>query len=121
MLKPVPQPPVNRALRAREGRDFWAGFAAILAGAALALCGALHLTSLGTVDGNTASETQLVKAFSSGGLQYPDQVAPPLPPRLDGAANPAEALDRWAKQRAAFQPPTWKVRVDSGATTPCPT
>jgi len=121
MFQPIPQPPVNRALRAPEGRDFWSGFAVALAGAALAFCGAWHLTSLGTVDGNTASETQLVRAFSSGGLQYADQAAPPPPPKLDAAANPGEALDRWAKQRANFQPPSWKVRVDAGATTPCPT
>jgi hypothetical protein len=72
------------------------------------------------VDGNTAREKQLVQAFSSGGLQFPDQAGPP-PPKLDGVADPAEALDRWAKQRAAYQPPTWKVRVDTVATTPCPT
>jgi len=121
MLNRVPQPPVNRALRAREGRDFWPGIVVVLAGAALVLCGARHLTIVGTVDGNTARETQLVKAFSTGGLQYPDQVGPPPPPKLDGLANPGEALDRWAKQRAAFKPPTWKLRVDAGATTPCPT
>jgi hypothetical protein len=121
MINPVPQPPVNRALRAREGRDFWPGLVVALAGAALLFSGARHLTTVGTVDGNTAWETQLVKAFSSGGLQYPDQVRPPPPPKLDGVANPGEALARWSKQRAAFQPPTWKLRVDAGATTPCPT
>jgi hypothetical protein len=121
MFQRIPQPPVNRALRARERHDFWTGFVVALAGAAVAFCGARHLTTLGTVDGNTASETQLVKAFSSGGLQYADEVAPPPPPKLDNVANPGEALDRWAKQRAGFQPPAWKVRVDAGATTPCPT
>jgi hypothetical protein len=112
---------VNRALRAREGHDFWPGIVVALAGAALAFCGARHLTHLGTVDGNTASEPQLVRAFSSGGLQYADQITPPPPPKLDGVADPREALERWAKQRAAFKRPTWKVRVDAGATTPCPT
>ena len=121
MFQRVQQPPVNRELRAREGHDFWPGIVAALAGVALAFCGAKHLTTVGTVDGNTASETQLVKAFSSGGLQYADEAGPPPPPKLDSVANPAEALDRWAKQRASFQPPTWKVRVDSNATTPCPT
>jgi hypothetical protein len=120
-MKRVPQPPVNRALRALEGHSFWPGIAVALAGALALFCGARHLTSVGAVDGSTASENQLVKAFSSGGLQYPDQVAPPPPPRLDNVPNPAEALDRWAKQRASFQPPTWKVRVDADATTPCPT
>ena len=121
MFNRVPQPPVNRSLRAREGHDFWSGFVVALAGAALLFCGARHLTNVDTVDGNTAWESQLVKAFSSGGLQYPDQIAPPPPPKLEGVANPGEALDRWAKQRAAFRPPTWKIRVDAGAVTPCPT
>jgi hypothetical protein len=121
MFKRVPQPPVNRMLRGREGRDFWPGLVVALAGAALAFCGARHLTNVDTVDGNTARETQLIKAFASSGLQYPDQVAPAPPPKLDGVANPGEALDRWAKQQAHVPPPTWKIRVDLGAKTPCPT
>lgn len=121
MFKRVPQPPVNRALRAREGHDFWPGFVAALAGAVVVFCGARHLTNVDTVEGSTAWETQLVKAFASSGLQYPDQVAPAPPPKLDNVANPGEALDRWAKQQAGFKPPTWKVRVDTSAKTPCPT
>ena len=77
----VPQPPVNRALRALERHDFWPGFVVALAGLVVAFCGARHLTNVETVDGNSAWEVQLVKAFSSGGLQYPDQVAPPPPPK----------------------------------------
>jgi hypothetical protein len=121
MFKRVPQPPLDPALRAREGHDFWLGFVVALAGAVMAFCGARHLTNVDTVDGNTAWEIQLVKAFSCGGLQYANQLAPPPPPKLDGAANAGEALDRWAKQQAHPQPPTWKVRVDTGAKTPCPT
>ena len=86
--------------RAREGHDFWLGFVVALAGAVMAFCGARHLTNVDTVDGNTAWETQLVKAFSCGGLQYANQLAPPPPPKLDDAANAGEALDRWAKQQA---------------------
>jgi len=89
--------------------------------AVLAFCGARHLTGLGTVDGNTAQETQLVKAFSTGGLQYPDQVAPKPPPPLDGVADAGAALERWAKQQANVQPPAWKLRVDLGAKAACPT
>ena len=120
MFKRVPQPPINPALRAREGRDFWPAFVVAVAGALLGLCGAGHQTSVNTVGGNAASEVQLVKAFSCGGLQYPNQAAPP-PPKLDGVANPGEALDRWAKEQANFKPPTWKLRVDAAAKTPCPT
>jgi len=121
MFKRVPQPPVNPALRGQERHDFWPGFAVVLAGAVMAFCGARHLTNVETVDGNTAWEIQLTKAFSCGGLQYPDQVAPAPPPKLDGLANPGEALDRWAKQQAHPQLPAWKIRVDAGAKSPCPT
>jgi hypothetical protein len=120
-MRHIPQPPVNPALRSLEHHDFWPGLVVALAGALVAFCGARHLTNVDTVDGNTASEIQLVKAFSSGGLQYPNQVAPSPPPNLEGVANPGEALDRWAKQQANAQPPAWKIRVDLGAKTPCPT
>ena len=121
MFQRVPQPPMNPASRALERHDFWPGFVAAVAGTVVVFCGARHLTSVDTVDGNTAWETQLVKAFSSGGVQYGNQQAPPPPPSLEGVANPDEVLDRWAKQQANFQPPSWKVRVDAGAKTPCPT
>ncbi len=84
-------------------------------------CGARHLTGVETADGSTAWETQLVGAFSSAGLQYAADQAPPPPPNLDGVANPAEVLDRWAKQTAKAQPPAWRIRVDLGAKAACPT
>ena len=88
---------------------------------ALLFCGARHATNVDTVDGGTASEIQLVKAFAFSGLQYPSQIAAPPPPRLDDPAASAEALDRWAKQQVNAVPPAWKVRVDTSAKTPCPT
>lgn len=120
-MKRVPQPPVNAALRARESHDFWPGFVATLAGLAVVVCGARHLTNVDTTDGGTATEAQLVKAFSASGLQYASQQAPPPPPNLEGVANPAEALDRWARQQANAQPTAWKIRVDLGAKAACPT
>ncbi len=117
----IPQPPMNPALRAREGHDFWPGFIVALGGVIVAVYGARHLTSVDTVDGDTATEIQLVKAFASSGLQYPGQVAPPPPPNLEGVADPGAALERWAKQQADFQPPAWKIRVDLGAQAACPT
>ena len=121
MFKRVPQPPVNPASRPRESHDFWLGFVVALAGLILAFCGARHITNVDTLDGNSAWEMQLVKAFSCGGLQYPNEAASLPPPRLDNVANPAEALDRWAKQQAQARSATWKVRVDASATAPCPT
>jgi hypothetical protein len=120
-MKRVPQPPVTPALRDVERHDFWPGLVAVVAGVVLAFCGVRHSTGVDTVAGNTASEIQLVKAFSSSGLQFPDQLAPPPPPRLEDAAAEAAALDRWAKQQANVAPPTWKVRVDTTAAAPCPT
>ena len=121
MFKRVPQPPVNPALRALEHHDFWPGFVVVLIGGVLAFGGVRHLTGVDTVSGSTATEIQLVKAFSSGGVQYASQLAPPAPPRLEDPAAEAEALDRWAKQQANAEPPKWKVRVDTDAKTPCPT
>ena len=116
-MRRVPQPPLNPALRDLERHDFWPGFVAALFGIILTFCGARHLTNVDTVDGGTAWETQLVKAFSFDGLQYPDQVAAPPPPRGDDP----EALERWARQNRDAKAPTWKVRVDTAAKTPCPT
>ena len=121
MLQRLSQPPVNPALRDAEHHDSWAGFIVALIGLLLAVCGAWHVTDVETVGGGTAWETQLVKAFSSGGLQYPHQVAPPPPPKLDDPAAEAEALDRWARQSASAALVPWKVRVDTSAKTPCPT
>lgn len=120
-MKRVPQPPIKPALRDVERHDFWPGVVAALAGGVVLFCGAWHLTGVDTVAGGTASEIQLVKAFSSSGLQYASEQAPPPPPNLEGVANPAEALDRWAKQQANAEPPNWKVRVDTAAAAPCPT
>ena len=116
-MQRVPQPPLNPALRDTERHDFWPGFIAALIGIILAFCGARHLTAVDTADGGTASETQLVKAFTFDGLQYPEQIAPPPPPR----GNDPEALERWARQTRSAEAPTWKVRVDTAAKTPCPT
>jgi len=116
-MRRVPQPPVNPAARDPERHDFWPGFIAALIGIILTFCGARHVTGVDTVDGGTASELQLVKAFSFDGLQYPDQIAPPPPPR----GNDPEALERWARQTHNTEAPTWKVRVDTAAKTPCPT
>jgi hypothetical protein len=90
-----------------------------LAAVILVYYGSKRLTRLDTVDGGTAWETQLVKAFSSGGLKFPRAEAPPPPKGNDPGAD-AEALERWAR-KASSPPATWKVRVDTEAKTPCPT
>ena len=117
----IPQPSVNPALRDLEHHDFWPGFITVMIGGVLAFGGVRHLTGVDAVDGSTASEIQLVKAFSSSGVQYASQIVPAPPPKLDDPAAEAEALDRWAKQQASATPPSWKIRVDTDAKTPCPT
>ena len=71
-MKRVPQPPVNPALRDVERHNFWPGSVAVAVGVVLAVWGVRHLTGLGTASGNTATEIQLVKAFSSSGLPDPE-------------------------------------------------
>ncbi len=117
----VPQPPINPAMRNVERHGFWPGCAAVAVGVVLVFCGVRHLTALGTVTGDSATEIQLVKAFSSSGLQYASEWKPPPPPNLADPTAQAEALDRWAKQQANAMPPTWKIRVDTAAAAPCPT
>ncbi len=121
MLKKIPQPPVNPALRETEGRGFWAAFVVVVVGAMLLLYGARHMTAVETVDGATATEIQIVKACSTGGFQYPSQVPPPPPPKPDDPAAAAAALERWERQSVAAANATWKVRVDTESKAACPT
>ena len=116
-MQRIPQPPVNPALRDVESHDFWPGFIVALIGLILAFCGARHLTAVDTVDGGNAWETQLVKAFSFDGLQYAEKMSSPPPP---GGDDP-EAMERWARETREAKAPTWKIRVDTAAKTPCPT
>jgi hypothetical protein len=120
-MQRVPQPPVNPASRDAERHDFWPGFVAGVIGFALVVFGARHLTAVETVDGGTAWETELTKAFAFSGLQYADKMAPKPPPQLEDPTAAAEALERWAKEQANATPPAWKIRVDTSAKTPCPT
>jgi hypothetical protein len=119
-MRRVPQPPINPATRDPERHEFWAGLVAAVIGLLLVYAGLKHSTGIDTVEGDAAGELQLIKAFALGGLRYPEPASPP-PLRSDDPEASAEALDRWAKQQAQAQPPTWKVRVDTAAKTPCPT
>jgi hypothetical protein len=119
MRNRVEQPPVNPFARDTERHEFWPGFVLALIGLLVVVCGARHLTEVETLNGNTAWETQLVRAFSSGGLQYGN--AAPLP----GAEEPIEPAIREpptaSSQRSVASGGRWKVRVNTDAKTPCPT
>ncbi len=122
MLKRVPQPPVNPALRKPERHEFWPAFIAVVIAGVIILFGARHMTAVETVDGSTAWETQLVKACATGGFQYPSQVAPPPPPpKPDDPAAAAAALELWERQSVAAANPKWKVRIDTASKAACPT
>lgn len=117
MLRRVPQPPLNPALRDPERRSFWPGLLVAVLGLGLTVTGARHVTSIGTVGGGLATEMELLKAYSASGLQFADHQPPPQPPEN---ADP-EAFARWAKQNLQAPAPTWTVRVDTTAKAACPT
>jgi hypothetical protein len=119
MFRRIPQPPVNAAARDPEKTEFWPGFVVTVVGLVLLICGASRLTALPTVDGETAREVQLIKAFSSGGVVFKKPSETP-PPQMDDPAAAAEALDRWARENEANSRIV-QVLIDTGAKTPCPT
>ncbi len=122
MFQRVAQPPVDRTHRPTERHGFWPGLLLVLAGVLLGFAGVWRFTGIGTVDGDRAKETQLVKAFTASGLQYASQLAPPAPPRPTGdPVADAAALAKWDRDQSGAEPPDWKIRVDTSAKTPCHT
>ena len=117
----VEQPPIQPALRDPERHDFWTGFVLTLIGLIVLVCGARHMTAVQTTDGQSAWETQMVKAFSSGGIRLLDQRAVPPPAPLDDPAAQARAMEQYERNLARASGARWKVKVDTGASTPCPT
>jgi len=81
MPTPVPQPPINRRVRPNEAHDFWPGAVVALIGILVLVGGLARVTGVETLEGDAAWETQLVRAFSVGGLKY----TAPGTPTLDGA------------------------------------
>ena len=119
MRERVKQPPVNPLLRDPERHDFWPGFILVIIAGILMLCGGWHVTNVETTEGNTAREFQLIKSFTSGGLQVVDSVFVPDPASFEDPAAAAAALERMAQEEAkGFR---IKYRVNTGAADPCPT
>jgi hypothetical protein len=112
---------MDRLKRPAERHDFWPGFVVAVIGA-LALVGGLRrITGIETVAGNSAWETQLVKAFSSGGLQYETPALPTGPADATDPSATAATLKQW-EQAATGGPGTRRhVRINTSAATPCPT
>jgi hypothetical protein len=116
----IPQPPIQPGLRDAERHEFWVGFIVSVLALLLLLVGATHLTGVDTTEGNSARETQLIKAFSSGGLQQVDRNPPPRPPDPNDPSSFA-AHEEQSQRALAAKGPRWKVLVNLGASTPCPT
>lgn len=120
-MRRIPQPPVNPSLRAAERHEFWPGFVVAVVAGVLLYSGARRLTGIETVEGGTATEPQLVKAYSSGGLKFPDVVSAPPRPIPGDPIGTAAALDRWERENAAKSARPRKVQVDTAAAAACPT
>ena len=119
MIQRIAQPPIRPALRDPETRDFYPGFILTIMAILVILTGGLHVTEVDTTEGGTAREIELVKAFSSGGLELVETAPPPGPVALEDPAQAAAAIEQWERTRA--RPARLKFRVNPGASTPCPT
>ena len=120
MRERVKQPAIQPALRDRERHDFWPGLVCALIGLILLVSGARHLTGVETTGGETAWETELVKAFSNGGVQQVDTTVRPKRPEIPhppGAFLPPEP----PPPEAPTDGPRWAIKVNLGATGGCPT
>jgi hypothetical protein len=118
MADQVEQPAQTQASRNVGGRGFGPGFVLIVLGLALGVWGIARLTKAETVDGGKASERQLTKAFTSGGLEPVEPKPPPgvqdpsLPPWLPPDVRPPPPKAKTPKH---------KFRVNTGATAACKT
>ncbi|MBM3878592.1 MAG: hypothetical protein FJ387_02580 [Verrucomicrobia bacterium] len=119
MRRTVPQPPVDPLLRDAERHDFWLGLGVALVAIILLLSGARHVTGIETEPGQSARETQLVRAFARGGLEFQEAVISLDPALFEDPSQAAAALDRAA--RIVELPLRDRYRVNLGAKDPCPT
>jgi hypothetical protein len=119
MPRRVAQPPIDRSKRELERREPWTGLGLGLVSLVVLFCGATHTTDVATESGGNASEVQLVKAFSSGGLHYSQPYALPAPSVLNDPTKAAAAFQRLQERDRKLD--KIKYTVDVGAKTPCPT
>ncbi len=115
----VVQPRINPSARSAETRDWWSGLALICVALLFLVCGVTHITGIDTLGGTSASEWQLMKAFSNGGLRYSDALAVRDPSILNDPVRSIPSFEQ--RQQHPRNLPRLTYRVDAGATTPCPT
>ena len=115
----VPQPPVNPLLRDTERNDFWTGLILVIIAGVILFSGARHVTGVETQEGDSATELQLIRSFTSGGLHFARPGPPPNPGAFDDPGAAAEAMER--ASRIAELPLRARYRVNTTAADPCPT
>jgi len=115
----VAQPPIDLEHRNSERHRFGPGFAVLLVALALVLYGSVRATGLPTQEDDPARETQLIKAFARGGLEFRTAHVRLDPASLADPTRAAAALDRAA--RVADLPLRERYRVNTSAVDPCPT
>ena len=112
---------MNPRQRATERHEFWPGFIVGIMGLLVLVCGAGHATRIETTEGGTAWEWELVRAFTSGGLQAVDMQEPPDPSVYTDPGRMAQAMEQWERTRTGSGSAGLKYRVNPNAQTPCPT
>ena len=117
----APQPPIDRYRRSVEAHDFWVGAVVAVIGILVLAGGLVRVTGLETLDGDAAWETQLVRAFAVGGLKYTLPAAPTSDRFGQASTLGPRSPDGPDSQPGIAQTRRARVRVDTGATTPCPT
>jgi hypothetical protein len=121
-MKKMPQPPIDRLGRDTERHSFWPACVVACAGLICLLWGLSRQTRAETTNGANATETQLMKAFASAGIQTaPSSAAPTFPsgpgtPGFD-PARPPEAVPPNVTAKAG----RFKLRVNTESNAACPT
>jgi len=119
----IPQPPIEPFARETERRSPWPALAVAVLAILLVGLGVDRLTNAETLTGDSAVETQVNRAFASGGIRYVD------PNAVQASAPPGFEIPPWIPMdgapKVARIPPTPSghspLRLDLGAKDPCPT
>ena len=94
--KRVHQPPIDPERRDTEARGRWTGIALGVIGVAAVMLGLGRQTSLPLPDGSRATERQIVRAFTRGGLHVARSRTQPAGPRIENTARIGQDAERSA-------------------------
>ena len=120
-MQRVPQPDIDPSARDRERRSSWPGLVLGVVGLLTGLFGLGRVTDVETVGGGLAIESEINMAFAHGGVRV-------VTPKPGPAMSPETGLPPWTGPLGLAGGPGMgeregklKLRVDAGATSPCPT